>query len=770
MTERLSQNSVARTIAAARERQAQRSSTSPSSGSSGGQNFTSRFVEVGSGAGGGVLVQDMTTGQISERFATPAPATVQTEVVRATAQRSSVSRGGGGGSSPSPNFTNTRGEPDFAPEPSSPRSGRTVVVTPSRDSMNRAVDSRLSSLSPLQVARDVGSGLSERNRERVQAAGAVFVSIFDRNSETGVRVNPVLAPEGSVRAAVANIFVPQSPVDVGLLALPFAGGKLVKAGRAAAASPAARAVAAPVKAASASVRSSAPVQAFARASDAASKVVLGSAPVRAVAGSSVGRAVQSVAGTNAGRWILGVGTVTAAGESVVQVTRGVARVTRGDVAGLTNREFESRFSDILGENLAPRTENRGLSSTLRNIATELTLFTGNKQEFENIARRQFSEQGFSGAELDSLVSESLRTRVITGAGEIAAQLNIARSTEAFGRREVSRAFALSKVVARDRVGGEIGRRVFFPIARAGSAEGFAAVLTQSRIRGERADGQSLAIGSGLGFVSAGILGTAIAATRPNRRGVSAALEFGANILDPFEKGGDLLQDATEASLRRLGVPNPRVPVITQTLSPAQSVTVGGFSDGGGSATFGADFAPSQIRSSVPVNQNPLTPSFPVQVPVTVNQQPRGGGGGRVPVPVNFDVIVGQPPVPVPVPNVINPVQPDPVVPVPVNVPVPVPVPVNFAIPVVPSVFNIPPPLPLSFGGGGASRGTGRGQRSYIDEVAAGAELSRILSTGAFPVPRPRRGARVKPRKVDKKERDRLNFVFGDFQAVGGGLL
>lgn len=669
--------------------------------------------------------------------------------------RRSGSRGSSGGSvsSQEPNFSSEGAAAVYVPPPVVKTE---IVKAEPPKSQYRQVPGGVEERTPLTDIQNEPFFSFQGQKARARNVGAVFGNIFDLKKETGVTA--VVGAEGSKTRAVASALVPQNPVDVLLTALPFAAGKGVKAVKAGYSASRASRAARAVGAASAAARESRVVSGLAQASERARELVGGSRVARAVAkGSQVlkstppGRVLGAARSSFIGRNVEGILRVGAAGEAFALGGQAVTRATRPDLA-VSNEVFEQGFRDVLQQNLEPKEATRGAGAIIKRAAAGLSIFVGNKQEFEQLARKRFAQEGLSGPELDAAVAESLRTRKNVGVAEAGALLNIARASEAFGRRGVLASFesasSQAAPVTRKVAGRAVAKKVFVPIAFAGVAEGGATVAVQEQQRLGKVKPADVALGAAVGGVSAGVLGSLIAGTRINKPGTSKAVEIGTYLLDPFEKPGDILQDITEAGVSSFtGVPR-RVPVISASLSPSSPVSFGvstpsqssnGRAPAGSRGGRRAPSSPLSFGSPVPVPaQTPAPVPSPANTPVNVPSRP---------LTPTLDAIVGTPPVS---PQIPVPVPPDVVVPVPPEIPtpispdtsVPVPVPVNVPINVnVPSntpILRVPPPLPFvlpvssALGGSRPVKG-----RRYVDEVsAAGALLGQIGGAVPVVVPRP----------------------------------
>lgn len=454
---------------------------------------------------------------------------------------------------------------------------------------------------------------------------------------------------------------------------------------------------------------------------------------------------------------------------IAAASSGVERVTRGDV-GVDNKAFNEAVNIGIGASVAPKGASVNVFGndvtvpTARDFFAGITLFGGDRGTFRSTVTQQFRNAGLEGEELAQAVAAAERSRKFRGTSEAVNLLNIARSSERIGRQGVTDAFeaagAKGVTFAKGDAFSKIFRTTAIPIGGAGVFEGSASVVAQDFARGQDIRARDVALGGLVGGVTAAGIGGFIAGSRVNNPNLSKGTELITNIIDPFEKGGDLLADAQGAVNKRFFGKIDPVPVIS-TNKPDTILGFGSPEVSGGSKRSRAKS--SRVASVVPVS---------------------------VPSPVTLDDIVTPPVIQPPsiVPSVVPPVSPTPVpsivaspTPVPINsflptltesptpVPVTVPTPVPLPIPITSPQPRIPllPPLGFGFGGGGAGTRKGRGA-GFADELAAGANL---LSSLGAPVAVGRRvDSGRKKKKSGKKSRKRnddpfLSLVFGGLPNV-----
>lgn len=426
------------------------------------------------------------------------------------------------------------------------------------------------------------------------------------------------------------------------------------------------------------------------------------------------KAIQTVESSRALRFARDIGVaqaeslaITAAGEKAILET-----LTPEEKAIAQSPEFKRQFGDIIQEQERKARE-KGIKSA---VISELSLLTLPKEEFEQLGR----ERGLTSQEIDT----ALKIRKQRGITEIAQNLNIARFSEGVGRREVSKAFqkaAEKGVKVPQRQAFSTVFKMSAPgIARAGAIEGFTQEIAQQRERQKDLDLKAAAIMGGIGAGSAGLLGGFIAGTAVTKPGVSKVTETVASIVDPFEKPGDILEDITQATAKRLGrrtmpTPTVRVTGVTETFQ------------------FGATPQRGKVpkpkkapKSRRPVKVPSLAIVSPVSIPEAIQQQQTGRRGDILsPIPVE-----PRPPITPTAPSrtqtpadIFSPSEQ-----IQTTINVATPAPVFTPVPVVTPLPRIPPPPPISPStGAGSGAGARKGRRVFRQELKEGLKLlNRIL--------------------------------------------
>lgn len=334
---------------------------------------------------------------------------------------------------------------------------------------------------------------------------------------------------------------------------------------------------------------------------------------------------------------------------------------------------------------------------------------------KDVFKESLKSQGLNQKEQDALFKQ----RGFSTFGEATAQLNIARFSEGFGRRGVTRAFEEAgrkgvKVAKQDSFGA-LFKLTAPRIAEAGVIEGGAQEIITGVARKEKIKPSQVAIGAGVGGVTAGLIGGTIAATKLTRPVTSKTIEFGTNIIDPFEKPGDILQDVFEGAAKRSGR-IVKAPVISAGVTETSLISFG--------------TTPSSIPNIVGA---PVGTKAPTQVKTPTTQAVQSNLQNIIGFkqPITDPVIVTDPitdPVPTPS-NTNNPifVPTDTNVNVPINIPAAVPI----TIPVSTPILRAPPPLPLGFS---FPRGSGFGSlrpkgKTFFDELSTGRAVLSGLGIG-----------------------------------------
>lgn len=304
-----------------------------------------------------------------------------------------------------------------------------------------------------------------------------------------------------------------------------------------------------------------------------------------------------------------------------------------------------------------------------------------REGFEQQLRANFEAQGYTSAEVDKRVAVGMGELYAGQIGESAGFLSISKTSEGIGRGLIAGTFKQAAVKGETATTKTVGLTLFKKtapsIAAAGVVEGVGGELVQERSRQQTLSGQQLALMGLFGGASAGVIGGTIAGTSVKRPLVSKTIETAAYISDPFEKPGDLLQNAAEFSAKKFyGTEAPK-PSIYQTVKPEDII---GFGTGGKKpvmqkpspvysfgmpgvtpptgtpvqtttpTTAGYTYGTATSRVSTPPVP-PFTPSIPensiIMSPIEVPSRDkrgggRGGGGSVTPVqiytPVSIPVI------------------------------------------------------------------------------------------------------------------------------------
>jgi len=448
---------------------------------------------------------------------------------------------------------------------------------------------------------------------------------------------------------------------------------------------------------------------------------------------------QALQATRLGRFGLGVGrTAVQTGGAVI---KGGLLVEGGSQVGtLTLSKEDKNLIKEFNINQALKSgfqKSSEQETWYKGFATELPYGSQlvDEQKMRQGIRENLKKQGLSGEKLKKAEDLTYRQGLFRSGGELAGLLEISRTSESIGRKQVAESFARkaqkgvtfeSKKSFKKLFGAS-----FLPIARAGFVEGVASETTQQVSRVQDANLKKAGLMGGFGFGSAGLIGGSIVGLSQKAPGASRAIELGTYISDPLEKPGDLLQDVAErisgksftrAGLKRVGVQGVgskaddilrfatvKTPTPVNVFSSAKTKT---------SIKKGSNiFSPSNIFSSVNTNINqptdflgdtiinPFTPT-PVKTPTPIDIPIFSPG---VPTPS-----VPSPGVPTPT-NIMTDTQTD----VPVNVPVNVPINVPIGVP----LMRVPPPLPFfpgfDFSGSGSGRGGRRKSSRFVNELSVG---------------------------------------------------
>lgn len=221
-----------------------------------------------------------------------------------------------------------------------------------------------------------------------------------------------------------------------------------------------------------------------------------------------------------------------------------------------------------------------------------------------------------------------------------------------------------------------------------------------------------------GYLSAGILGSTIAASQVSKKAsvkaAGKALEYGSYLIDPLEKPGDISQDVVEKYFQRVANVPIRTPVITETILPENvarfsvdikkppvkekpGVVIPSVGLAPGTKTKGKADVSALTGDVIIPPTPPEVVLMPDRTPITIipptppssgpGGSKGGGGGGGIPsIPYTPIVVPPTPLTPVPTPT-----------PTPVLVPAVVPTPswpVSPRVPnLVPTITSTPVPQP-----------------------------------------------------------------------------
>ena len=177
----------------------------------------------------------------------------------------------------------------------------------------------------------------------------------------------------------------------------------------------------------------------------------------------------------------------------------------------------------------------------------LIKFGKEQKLFENSIRSQLQDLNLSEKEIEQAVKYSKRQKGFRAGAELASALNIERGTEAVGRQLILRGATKKIGTIRKGLFGFAAPR----IALAGVFEGAGGEALQAQSRGEKITSKRLISGGLFGGAFAGTIGGTIASTSVRKPVTSKVLNIFANIADPLEKPGDILQDVFERTGSRI---------------------------------------------------------------------------------------------------------------------------------------------------------------------------------------------------------------------------
>ena len=263
-------------------------------------------------------------------------------------------------------------------------------------------------------------------------------------------------------------------------------------------------------------------------------------------------------------------------------------------------------------------------------------FSKSEMAFYTAVDEYYKGQGLTGVDLQNATIAAMRMRKAGASGEVAGTLSANVMSEIWGQKMLSEAGA--NIVA--------GKGTFwkpaFQIGKAGFMEGVSGELSTQMGRYEDISVGKMAFAGGAGFVTAGLLGGTIAklSGKPGGKILSGA----ANVLDPYEKPGDILagmfeKGAKKAAARALRKTVTKAPVITVVPNFAVGANVMniGAKTTSISNTMGTQqvaLTPSQQMSLLSLQSKTNIPSnifIPKQAPIAINFG-YPSGRGKVPTP------------------------------------------------------------------------------------------------------------------------------------------
>jgi len=461
------------------------------------------------------------------------------------------------------------------------------------------------------------------------------------------------------------------------------------------------------------------------------------------------RAQQALKLTRGGRAVLSTGRLAKGGAIAAVETKGILAGFKGinqlglnqeDKALIKSKDFQNRIKAI--ENAQRAQLNKGGANipftnkqfSTGGIAYEINPLLASRDQFKSIAR----QQGMSNKD----ISLALSQRSTMGIGEGTALLNVARFSERFGNKEVGKAFAQKGTKATKSAGMQTFKTTFSPIGRAGAIEGAISMQAQQDFRRQERNYKEMAAGAGIGFLSAGVLGGAIAGTKvaakvKGKAGItSKALTGVSYVTDPFEFAGDKLAATQNRLLKKAGfnivqpkISLPKVKTPTMTFGTTTQIGIN-------TKSKSSTQSPINIKSPIQI-QSPIQPK--TNIPATIKTQ----------API-------QPSVSIPV-GVTSPIQTQSPINIQTNIPTNIPanVPINVNIPTVTPMFRIPPPIPLGFPAGSKGAGTGIGKRkTFKNELAISQNILANSFTVDFGFNKPvkKRSTKKKSKKKGKRKK------------------
>lgn len=416
---------------------------------------------------------------------------------------------------------------------------------------------------------------------------------------------------------------------------------------------------------------------------------------------------KAAAKTRIGKWAIGLGSAEAIAITGPPTARKIGEITA-----------PKDFKGIVGDPRIKEAEKAARAETVGKLR-ERGIFTSIVSElpfgerlgenvFQKELKKELSSMGFKGADLEKAVKATSRQRTSADIGEAASLLGISGIAEGVGRSLVRSTARRGIQTTKKQLTGTLFRKFAPPIAAAGFIEGASQETAQQQARLREKDLKQQLVMGGLGAGSAGLLGGGIAALRPTKTGISKGIEFGANILDPFEKPGDILADVVGFSSRKI-TKRPKVSTFVQIPGKREEIVKIGLT-GRPKTPIGVitpvppTKTPTQTLEAIVSRPKPTPTPTPVQI---ITGTPTGKGKGVPTTQTTFITTEEQ-----------------------VNIPTTANIFTGTAVPTVTPQLRIPPPVPfiLPFGtrGTGSKRGKGR---KYINELAAGRKLLNRLVGG-----------------------------------------
>jgi hypothetical protein len=457
---------------------------------------------------------------------------------------------------------------------------------------------------------------------------------------------------------------------------------------------------------------------------------IGTAAKASKVGQAATSAYKATQATRVGRFLTDIGVTTLKGVGIVEGSKATGKVT----ASTEQKEVmkDPAFNQILAKGYQAESSQVSSEAWYKGLAYEgvssLISSKEGKKAFETAVRDEFKARGYTGRRLETAVSAAKRQKVAGGVGESLALLEISRSSEKIGRREVTKAFSKAGQKGVSFPSKQAFGKVFGitapNIAQAGFVEGFSQEISQQQARGRKKDIKQAGLMGGFGAVSAGLIGGTIAGSRVTKPTTSKVIEGITYITDPYEKPGDLLADLGESIAKRRGKTiqqpaifkpfDPKDVVRVTAVTPTSTQTKGKRKGGKPTSVIFPGVTPTPTPVTIPnfVPTPTPTPS-PSPTPTPTKK--------TVPIFPNIPI----PPIS-PTPTPINqptktetPVNTD----IPVNTNTPIFTAVN--IPVITPFARVPPPMPLALPSGAGAAGTKKGKSlKYVNELDLGMKFLR----------------------------------------------